>query len=112
MPIDYRRYPADWKQISEFIRHTRAAGRCEWSDGERCEALNYRPHPVTGSRVILTVAHVCECVPKCGDPAHLYALCQMHHLRLDLAHHIRNAARTRRRRKIEAGQLEITELMP
>jgi hypothetical protein len=40
-------------------------------------------------------------------PCNLLALCSACHLRRDLPIHMANAARTRRRRKVEAGQLEI-----
>lgn len=55
--------------------------------------------------VILTVAHldheggVCDCKArtglKCANPAHVKALCQSCHLRLDMPKHIENARRTR-----------------
>ena len=47
------RYPKNWKLISRFIRHYRAKNKCEW-----CGALNGEPHPITGSKVVLTTAHV------------------------------------------------------
>ena len=62
-------------------------------------------------RIILTTAHTCTCDPLCDDDAHLLALCQLHHLRLDAAMHGRNARRTRtvkvRAAAVEAGQLEL-----
>lgn len=30
MPIDYKQYPKDWKEISQHIRFERAGGKCEW----------------------------------------------------------------------------------
>ena len=36
-----------------FIIQYRSGGRCEW-----CGAVNYIPHPDTGSKVVLTIAHV------------------------------------------------------
>lgn len=30
MPVDLKRYPLDWKQISRKIRFERAGGKCEW----------------------------------------------------------------------------------
>lgn len=47
-----RRYPKDWKKISAAIRK-RANDACEG-----CGARNGRPHPITGSTVVLTVAHL------------------------------------------------------
>ena len=46
-------------------------------------------------RVVLTTAHTCDCQPLCGDPDHLLALRQLHHLRLDADLHARHAAATR-----------------
>lgn len=62
MPIraeNRSRYPKDWHAISRSIRE-RSGGRCEFTEtnGLRCEALNGQPHPLTGSRVVLTVAHL------------------------------------------------------
>ena len=47
------RYPSDWALRSRFVRFVRAGGRCEW-----CGAVHGQPHPVTGSLVVLTAAHV------------------------------------------------------
>lgn len=122
MPIDYADYPDDWHEISEHIRFMRAGGRCECT-GEcgyehhqgHCWAQHGEKHPRTGSRVVLTVAHLCgdDCPDvepgkrKCGNPDHLRALCQACHLRLDRDHHLRNAARTRKQKKIDAGQMSL-----
>lgn len=52
MPIDYRRYPKNWAALrSEVLK--RAQHHCEV-----CGAHNYQPHPETGSKVILTLAHL------------------------------------------------------
>lgn len=112
MPMQRERYPAEWDDISRRIRFERAAGRCEW-----CGAVNGHPNPRTGSRVVLTVAHL-GTVHADGTPGdkhdkmdvrdeNLAALCQACHLNYDRDEHMANAAATRRRRKIEAGQLEL-----
>jgi hypothetical protein len=108
LPFDPRRYPPDWKRISLEVR-ARSGGRCECA-GEcgrahatRCEARQGAPAPVSGKRVILTVAHLWRgpCAPcaardfKCGEPEHLKAMCQACHLAYDLPHHV---ARRRRNR--------------
>jgi hypothetical protein len=109
MPIRAERrrlYPAEWLQISRRIRFGRACGRCEWIEeytGVRCEAMHGKPHPVTGSVVILTTAHLNH-DESCADEAWLRALCQLHHLRYDAKHHARNAAATLRARRA-AGDL-------
>ncbi len=114
MPIDYKRYPPDWTQISLRIRTERAQNRCEW-----CQAVNGQPHPRTGSRVVLTVAHLGTPFAdgRSGDKhdkadvreENLAALCQSCHLNYDRADHIHNAAVTRRLKKIRAGQLALFE---
>ena len=87
------RYPANWKQISHRIRFERAGNRCEW-----CGAINYRPHPVTGSKVVLTVAHL-GVAKDDGTPGdkhdkadcrdvNLAALCQRCHLNYDRQDHL------------------------
>jgi hypothetical protein len=68
------RYPADWKLRSRFVRFVRARGRCEW-----CGAEHLQPHPVTGSRVVLTTAHVWDHRPEASSLLNLAALCQKCH---------------------------------
>jgi len=93
-------YPPDWKEISRRIRFERAQGKCEW-----CGAVNYQPHPITGSKVVLTVAHLGVPYPD-GRPGskhnkadnreeNLAALCQRCHLNYDREDHLRRAAITR-----------------
>ena len=79
-PENKARYPKDWKQISLRIRHSRARWRCEFVDdsGQRCTAVEGQPHPVTGSRVVLTVAHL-DHQPENCDPDNLMAMCQRCH---------------------------------
>lgn len=55
-------------------------------------------------KVIITTSHRCYCVPICGDDTHLWALCQLHHLRFDTRQRVIAAAGTRRARDAEAGQ--------
>lgn len=71
-PENRARYPADWKRISLAIRE-RANQRCE-----ACGAANGEPHPVTGSRVVLTVAHL-DHQPENCTPENLRAWCQRCH---------------------------------
>ena len=95
-PENRKRYPADWPQISARIRFERAAGRCECR-GEcgtlhvgRCSARHGEPHPVTGSRVVLTTAHRDHTPENCAD-GNLFAACQRCHLAYDAE---RTVART------------------
>lgn len=116
MPIDYSKYPDNWKQISERIRFERAGNKCEW-----CGAENYKSHPVTGSKVVLTVAHLGVDKPD-GTPGdksdlrdvreeNLASLCQRCHLRYDAKDHAKKAAVTRAQNAREAiresGQMEM-----
>lgn len=101
MPFVASRYPADWPAISRRIRE-REQGRCKF-----CGAVNYQPHPETGKRVVLTVAHLNHTPMDCSDE-NLAALCAPCHLRYDARHHAVNAAATRRRKRIAAGQMEIS----
>lgn len=67
-------YPKDWRQISLSIR-VRANNICEM---EGCGAVNGQPHPLTGSKVVLTVAHL-DHDPRNCDPLNLKAWCQRCH---------------------------------
>jgi hypothetical protein len=131
--MDRSKYPPDWPAISAAVR-ARAArtteadvdgiqcecrGECGELHGHnpppqglefvgfRCQAVHGRPHPVTGSRVILTVAHLWRgpCAEhaaagvKCGELEHLAAFCQRCHLAYDLPHHLANRAARRRSRR-------------
>ena len=81
MPIDYKTYHPKWTLISKLIRFKRAQNKCE-----TCGAKNYEPHPVTGSRVVLTVAHLDH--DKSNNRfSNLKALCQRCHLTLDAKQH-------------------------
>jgi 5-methylcytosine-specific restriction endonuclease McrA len=102
MPFKKHLYPENWNEISKRIR-ARSGGRCEF-----CGAENYKPHPITQSRVVLTVAHLDHTPQNCND-GNLKALCQRCHLRYDSSHHIANAAATRRAKKLAGGQLELPQ---
>lgn len=111
-PENRDRYPANWPDISRTIRLDRAQGRCE-CDGRcgtrhhgRCTAINRESHPVTGSRVILTVAHL-DHNPANSAPTNLMAACQKCHLAYDAEHHRQTAATTRRAATEAAGQLAL-----
>ena len=82
MPINYSEYHPKWKLISRLIRFKRAKSKCEW-----CGAKNYEKHPITGSKVVLTVAHIDHNIRN-NDFANLAALCQRCHLNHDRGEHI------------------------
>jgi len=85
------RYPADWKARSRFSRHYRARGACEWGG-----AANGQPHPGTGARVVLTVAHVYDKRPEAANLLNLAALCQRCHNRHDARDRVRDRLAARR----------------
>lgn len=91
-PENRDKYPKQWPEISLRIRVERAGNRCE-----KCGAENYICHPVTGSRVILTVAHLDHNPANCdgmdrGYPmrpavdSNLRAWCQKCHNEYDARH--------------------------
>ncbi|MDR1897087.1 MAG: hypothetical protein LBR10_09890 [Prevotellaceae bacterium] len=77
MPIDPSKYPKNWQEISRRIRYIRAENKCE-----ECGAVNYQPHPVTGNKVVLTVAHLNHDTTD-NREENLKALCQFCHLKHD-----------------------------
>lgn len=112
-PENRDRYPDNWKVISNRIRFERAEGRCEClgecgrgtHDG-RCPNRHGRPAYGTGSRVVLTVAHL-DNQPENCDQGNLRAMCQGCHLHYDRDHHTATRAETRRAEAEAAGQLRI-----
>jgi len=111
MPLEREKYVEDWEEISVWVRFERAGGRCEGSPRyPYCRAVHGAPHPVTGNMVVLTVAHL-DHDPGNNAPENLRAMCQRCHLTYDAALHARHAAETRRRKAIEAGQLELFAAM-
>ena len=97
MPIRAERkalYPKNWKAISLAIRE-REGWRCGGSPAyPDCRAANGERHPVTGSKVVLTVAHL-DHDETSDDPANLRAMCQRCHLTYDREHHAKNARERR-----------------
>ena len=98
-PENRGRYPANWAAISRAIRE-RAGNRCEQitEAGQRCDAVNGEPHPLTGSRVVLTTAHLDHQPENCA-PENLRAMCQRCHNRYD--------APMRRRGRAERQRAEL-----
>lgn len=94
------KYPPkkEWLSLRDRILK-RADNRCEGSPAyPRCKAVNGEEHPETGSKVVLTIAHL-DHDPRNNRGDNLRALCQRCHLTHDAPHHARNAAATRRSRK-------------
>ncbi len=76
-PDKAKRYPANWEELRAAVLQ-RAGNACEW-----CGAKNGEPHPRTGSKVVLTVAHVYDHRPEEASLDNLAALCQKDHNRHD-----------------------------
>lgn len=115
----------EWRALSLRVRKERAGDRCECigecgtdhreenagrpghddtgSPDTRCFAFEGRPHPGTGSIVVLTVAHR-DHTPGHDDDDNLAAFCQRCHNRYDAGFRKANAHRTRRSKKA-AGDL-------
>lgn len=89
------RYPKNWKQIRQSILE-RAKHLCEV-----CGVANYDAHPVTGSMVILTIAHL-DHTPEHCEPENLKAMCQKCHNSYDIRHRIET-------RKTKRGQMDFME---
>jgi hypothetical protein len=101
-PENRDRYPADWPAISRAIKVDRAGGRCE-CEGEcgrgthegRCPNRHGEPAYGTGSKVVLTTAHL-DHIPENCEPENLKAMCQGCHLHYDRDHHAQTRASSRR----------------
>jgi hypothetical protein len=77
-PENRQRYPADWPDVVATIR-ARSGNACEGSPAyPDCRAVNGMPHWVTGSKVILTVAHLDHTPENCA-PENLRHWCQRCH---------------------------------
>lgn len=98
-PENKAKYPVNWSSVIVPMIRARSGGRCEFTmtNGARCEARQYLPHPITRSKVVLTVAHLNHDPADCR-PENLLDSCQRCHNRYDNAHRKKNAAATRRSR--------------
>ena len=77
-PENLSLYPPEWPKIREEIL-ARANRCCEGSPAyPDCRAADREAHPVTGSKVVLTIAHL-DHNPTNNDPSNLRAWCQKCH---------------------------------
>lgn len=74
-PENRDRYPpkAEWERIRAQCLE-RAGNACEW-----CGARNHEPHPRTGAKVVLTMAHIYDKRPEAVALENLAMLCQKCH---------------------------------
>lgn len=117
MPISAERmknYPGGSIRSPEWLEFRaqlleRAGNCCEGTPQHpECRAENGKPHPETGGKVVLTIAHMDH------DETHMdedrcRALCQRCHNRWDAPHRKVNAARTRRRKSAQMDFLDAIE---
>lgn len=117
MPVDWKRYPKNWKEISVKIRE-RSKGQCECmgecglhkttGGARRCCERNGEKAKWAKGKVILTVAHLGVRGDKhdkmdCADD-NLKAMCQRCHLRFDIKEHVENRIRNKDKKR---GQLQL-----
>lgn len=101
MAFNPRDYPDDWQAIRAAVRQ-RSGNRCEGCHlHPDCRAENGKPHPITGSKVVLTVAHLNH-RKKDGRLEVLRHLCPRCHLAIDRPHHLRVQAENRLKRRYQA----------
>jgi hypothetical protein len=108
-----KRYPGgsirskEWLEFRAFIID-RAGDCCEGTPQHPgCRARNGKPHPETGGRVVLTIAHM-DHDETHADPDRCRALCQRCHNKWDAPHRKSNAARTRR---MKSPQIDFEEFL-
>jgi hypothetical protein len=117
-PENKHRYPPNWAEITRAIKVDRAQGRCECrgecgrpayhlrADDGRCHNEHGKAAYGTGSKVVLTTAHL-DHDPESADPERLRAFCQGCHLHYDRDHHSETRARTRREAIVASGQIDL-----
>jgi len=94
-PENKGRYPSNWRDIVAQVRE-RSGDRCEGSPAfPDCRADNGKPHPETGSRVVLTTGHLNH-EPEDCRLSNLKHWCQRCHLVYDAKHHAQTAYATRK----------------
>jgi len=102
MPIIRSNYPDNWEEISHFIRFVRGEGKCEW---EGCNAKHLEPHPITGSKVVLTTAHLDHDTSH-NDYSNLKSSCQRCHFAHDRHDNLKRR-RFNKFKRISKGNLKL-----
>lgn len=134
MPVDYSRYPENWKTEIRPRILERAENKCEWCGVENYAVGARDKHDVWHDeldihrmnsdcgydlfglefpkiiRIVLTIAHVDDPDPMNCDDDNLAALCQRCHLNHDRPHHtVKRRHNNRKRREAMTGQLPLWE---
>ena len=117
MPISKERmarYPGgsinslEWKYIRATVLFE-AGNRCQGTPQfPDCRAQNSRPHPETGSLVVLTIMHM-DHNESNNDWGNLNAACQRCHNTYDMPHRKQNAAKTRRKKSLQLDLVDWIE---
>ena len=107
MPISaekMKRYPGgsirskEWREFRASLIE-RSGDACEGTpQNPDCRAPNGQPHPITGGRVVLTIAHM-DWDETHADPERCRALCQRCHNMWDAPSRRINASKTRHRKR-------------
>ena len=113
MPIDYKKYPKNWKAFSLEIRRERAKNRCECegecgnTHGGRCPEINGNGRLFGKRSVVLTVAHLWKdkCLHyndgvRCAIKSHVKAMCEGCHLNYDREQHMANRKANKEEKRI------------
>lgn len=112
-------YGMDWPLIAREVKDDsywtcQCDGRCgRTPHADPCGAVHGQPHPSTGSKVVLTVAHLDHDPSNNGEPhdrPNLCAMCQACHLSYDADHHAETRAATRDAAVAELGTLTLDGL--
>ena len=82
-PCDYKKYHPNWKFIRKDILY-RAGNRCEL-----CNSPNGGKQWETGSKVVLTIAHINQDIND-NRKYNLLALCQRCHNKIDIPYRVIN----------------------
>jgi hypothetical protein len=89
-PENKTRYPKAkvWKAMVEQARERggnrcECDGKCGLDHGGRCAAMNGQPHPATGSKVVLTLAHEHGVALEETSIDRMFHACQQCHNRYD-----------------------------
>jgi 5-methylcytosine-specific restriction endonuclease McrA len=102
MPIDYKKYPSNWKTEIRPSILERDNYCCAF-----CGIANYgsrwSPNGKKMTLIVLTIAHLDHDITN-NCPSNLKALCQKCHLSYDKDHHRKNARQTQKTKK---GLLEL-----
>ena len=95
-------YPPNWFEISQEVKLA-AGWACVGSPMyPDCRAEHGKPHPVTGSIVVITVGHLDHNPANCDAKTNLRAWCQRCHVTYDAKQHAL-ASLTRKQRELRAA---------